>query len=101
MSSELVIGVFWDCMIADEYQIRLRPLARRSIDIPRHEIRVLQFERQWAPPIMFRTVIRFQLIDGSYIPKVVIPMWARSIRSGLESRGWPVSNVQFGEVDST
>jgi hypothetical protein len=97
VSSEVIVGVVTGRLIATRQVLRLVPLLRREIRLPRGEIAGIEFERQWAPPFWVKTVVHFRLIDGRYVPKVYIGR-TRKVRAGLIELGWPVERVQFGAI---
>jgi hypothetical protein len=99
VSSEGVVGVFWDVICIGDHSIELRPLGRRDLVLHRDEVEAVEFERQWAPPFWVKTVIRFRFDDGAYAPKVVVAIQTRAVRAALTEFGWPVTRVQFGSSE--
>jgi hypothetical protein len=97
VNSELIVGVVTGRLIATRQLLRLVPLLRREIRLPRSEIAGIEFERQWLPPFSFKTVVHFRFTDGRYAPKVYIGR-TRKVRAGLTELGWPVEHVQFGAI---
>jgi hypothetical protein len=99
VSSELIVGVFFDRVVIDDDVIELRPIGRRRLVLHRREVAAVEFERQWAPPFWVKTVIRFRFVDGVYAPKVVVATRARAVRVALIEAGWPVAQVPFGSTE--
>jgi hypothetical protein len=99
VSSEVVVGVFWDVISIGDHSIELRPLGRRALVLHRDEVEAVEFERQWAPPFWVKTVIRFRFDDGAYAPKVVVAIRTQAIRAALTASGWPVTQVQVGSTE--
>jgi hypothetical protein len=98
VSSELIRGVFVDRVVIDGEVIELLPLGRRSRVLDRAEVEAVEFERQWAPPVWVKTVIRFRFDDGAYAPKFVVPNRTRAVRAALLEAGWPITQAQFGST---
>ena len=99
VSSEAIVGVFWDVPGIEQEKVILQPLWRRHVVIERPELALVEFERQWLPPFWMKTIVRFRLDDGSHVPKVVVPLWSRYLRSSFEALGWPVERRQLGAAD--
>lgn len=100
VSSELVVGVFFDSLLISEDKLELRPLGRRDLSLDRAEVEAVEFERQWALPFWFKTVIRFRGTDGTYAPKVMVAFRTAAVREALLAAGWRVRQVQFGSTES-
>lgn len=99
VSSELVVGIFFDRFGVGANLLQLRPLGRRGFDLPRWAVDVLEFERQWLPPFWWKTVVRIRLTEGDYAPKVAIPLRSRPLRRALVEKGWRVRSVQVGSTE--
>lgn len=99
MSSEAIVGAFFDVVTVGDDVIELRPWGRRGLVLHLGEVEAVEFERQWAPPGFVRTVIRFRFDDGAYAPKVFVPIRTRAIRAALVKAGWSVAQVRFASTE--
>jgi hypothetical protein len=97
VTSEAFVGVFWDRVVVGDELILLLPLARESRSIHSSDLKVVEFQKLWAPPFMVRTHVRFRRQSGDLVDKVFVPSSPKRFRQCLEGLGWPTVSVQFGE----